>query len=79
MVLVTARLPPPRHCDQAGRCLPNAAAKQGLTAWLDATPDGANVYGPLGFKPTLQLRRLRLGIRKAARRRARYRPATSTP
>jgi GNAT superfamily N-acetyltransferase len=35
------------------------AAKQGLTAWLDATPAGATVYGPLGFKPTLQLRRLR--------------------
>jgi GNAT superfamily N-acetyltransferase len=40
-------------------CL-DAAAKQGLTAWLDATPAGAKVYGPLGFAPTLQLRRLRL-------------------
>ena len=40
-------------------CL-DAAAKQGLTTWLDATPAGATVYGPLGFKPTLQLRRLRL-------------------
>jgi GNAT superfamily N-acetyltransferase len=37
-----------------------AAAKQELTTWLDATPDGATVYGPLGFSPTLQLRRLRL-------------------
>src|SRR6202163_11151 len=37
-----------------------AAAGQGLTTWLDATPAGATVYGPLGFKPTLQLRRLRL-------------------
>ena len=37
------------------------AAKQGLTTWLDATPAGAAVYGPLGFAPTLQLRRLRLG------------------
>ena len=37
-----------------------AAARQGLTTWLDATPAGATVYGPLGFKPTLQLRRLRL-------------------
>jgi GNAT superfamily N-acetyltransferase len=37
-----------------------AAAKQGLTPWLDATPAGATVYGPLGFAPTLQLRRLRL-------------------
>jgi GNAT superfamily N-acetyltransferase len=40
-------------------CL-DAAAKQGLTTWLDATPAGAAVYGPLGFAPTLELRRLRL-------------------
>jgi GNAT superfamily N-acetyltransferase len=40
-------------------CL-NAAARRGLTTWLDATPAGAAVYGPLGFTPTLQLRRLRL-------------------
>ena len=36
------------------------ATKLGLTTWLDATPEGAKVYGPLGFTPTLQLRRLRL-------------------
>jgi GNAT superfamily N-acetyltransferase len=40
-------------------CL-DVATKQGLTTWLDATPEGATVYGPLGFTPTLQLRRLRL-------------------
>jgi GNAT superfamily N-acetyltransferase len=40
-------------------CL-DAATRQGLTCWLDATPAGAGVYGPLGFTPTLQLRRLRL-------------------
>ena len=40
-------------------CL-NAARKLELTASLDATPDGAAVYGPRGFMPTLQLRRLRL-------------------
>ena len=40
-------------------CL-GAAAKRDLTTWLDATPDGATVYGPLGFEPMLQLRRLRL-------------------
>jgi GNAT superfamily N-acetyltransferase len=40
-------------------CL-DTAAKQGVTSWLDATPAGAGVYGPLGFAPTLQLRRLRL-------------------
>ncbi|MGH6766803.1 MAG: GNAT family N-acetyltransferase [Bradyrhizobium sp.] len=37
-----------------------AAVRQRLTPWLDATPAGAAVYGPLGFAPTLQLRRLRL-------------------
>src|SRR3954470_13652052 len=41
-------------------CLERAAA-QGLTPWLDATPAGAAVYGPLGFKPVLELRRLRFG------------------
>jgi GNAT superfamily N-acetyltransferase len=39
-------------------CL-ESAAKQELTTWLDATPAGATVYGPLGFQPTLELRRLR--------------------
>jgi GNAT superfamily N-acetyltransferase len=37
-----------------------AATRRGLTTWLDATPAGASVYGPLGFTPALQLRRLRL-------------------
>jgi GNAT superfamily N-acetyltransferase len=37
----------------------NAATKLGVTAWLDATPAGAAIYGPLGFTPTIQLRRLR--------------------
>jgi GNAT superfamily N-acetyltransferase len=40
-------------------CL-NTATKLGLTTWLDATPAGAAVYGPLGFTPSIQLRRLRL-------------------
>jgi GNAT superfamily N-acetyltransferase len=60
MVLVTANW---RRRGIATRlvdaCL-NAATKRNLTTWLDATPAGANVYGPLGFTPTLQLRRLRL-------------------
>jgi GNAT superfamily N-acetyltransferase len=38
----------------------NSANNLGLTIWLDATAEGAAVYGPLGFAPTLQLRRLRL-------------------
>jgi GNAT superfamily N-acetyltransferase len=60
MVLVTANW---RRRGIATRlvntCL-TRATKLGLTTWLDATPDGANVYGPLGFTPALQLRRLRL-------------------
>jgi GNAT superfamily N-acetyltransferase len=40
-------------------CL-DRATQLGLTAWLDATPAGAAVYGPLGFTPTIELRRLRL-------------------
>ena len=60
MVLVTANW---RRRGIATRlvdaCL-NTATRLGLTTWLDATPDGATVYGPLGFTPTLQLRRLRL-------------------
>jgi GNAT superfamily N-acetyltransferase len=60
MVLVTASR---RRRGLATRlvdaCL-EAAASQHLTTWLDATPEGAAVYGPLGFRPTLQLRRLRL-------------------
>jgi GNAT superfamily N-acetyltransferase len=46
-------------------CL-EAAAKRGLTTWLDATPAGAAVYGPLGFTPTLELRRLRFAGSAAA-------------
>ena len=60
MVLVTANW---RRRGIASRlvdaCL-NAATKLGLTTWLDATPAGAAVYRPLGFTPTLQLRRLKL-------------------
>jgi GNAT superfamily N-acetyltransferase len=60
MVLVTASF---RRRGFATRlvdaCL-DAAAKQGLATWLDATPAGATVYAPLGFTPTLELRRLRL-------------------
>jgi GNAT superfamily N-acetyltransferase len=59
MVLVTANW---RRRGIATRlvdaCL-EAARKLGITSWLDATPAGAPVYGPLGFTPDLQLRRLR--------------------
>jgi GNAT superfamily N-acetyltransferase len=75
MVLVTANW---RRRGIATRlvdsCL-NAAAKRGLTTWLDATPDGAAVYAPLGFTPTLQLRRLRL--EKPKETRATTPPSTS--
>jgi GNAT superfamily N-acetyltransferase len=54
-------------------CL-NVARRRGFTTWLDATPAGAAVYGPLGFMPTLQLRRLRLQKPQAA---AATRPLTA--
>jgi GNAT superfamily N-acetyltransferase len=38
-------------------CLKLAETK-GLTPWLDATPAGATVYGPMGFIPTLSVQRL---------------------
>jgi GNAT superfamily N-acetyltransferase len=38
-------------------CLTLARAKA-VTPWLDATPAGARVYGPMGFKPTLTVHRL---------------------
>jgi GNAT superfamily N-acetyltransferase len=60
MVLVTANW---RRRGLATRlvdaCL-DAATRLGLTTWLDATPDGAAVYGRLGFEPASELRRLRL-------------------
>jgi GNAT superfamily N-acetyltransferase len=46
------------------------AKKLGLTTWLDATPAGATVYGPLGFTPTIELRRLRLAKASAPSPRA---------
>jgi GNAT superfamily N-acetyltransferase len=72
MVLVTESW---RRRGQATRlidaCL-DAAMRLGLTVWLDATPAGAAVYGPLGFAPTIQLRRLRLERTSSA-------PAAGTP
>jgi GNAT superfamily N-acetyltransferase len=52
-------------------CL-NEASKRGLTTWLDATQAGATVYGPIGFVPTLELRRLQLAA-------ATTRPKTAPP
>jgi GNAT superfamily N-acetyltransferase len=59
MVLVTASW---RRRGLATRLLDAClvtAEQHGITPWLDATPAGAAVYGPLGFKPTIQLLRLR--------------------
>jgi GNAT superfamily N-acetyltransferase len=39
-------------------CL-DTAAREKLTTWLDATPAGAAIYGPLGFTPSIPLLRLR--------------------
>jgi len=73
MVLVTATH---RRCGLATRlvdaCL-DTATRLGVTAWLDATPAGASVYGPLGFQPTIELRRLRLENAPSSR------PATPIP
>ena len=60
MVLVTESWRRRGIATQARRYLPDTARRMNLTSWLDATPAGAKVYGPLGFTPTLQLRRLRL-------------------
>jgi GNAT superfamily N-acetyltransferase len=38
-------------------CL-SLAKTNALTPWLDATPAGAEVYGPMGFTPTLAVQRL---------------------
>jgi len=38
-------------------CLSLARSKA-LTPWLDATPAGARVYGPMGFTPTHTVQRL---------------------
>jgi hypothetical protein len=57
-------------------CL-DAATRQKLTSWLDATPAGATVYGPLGFAPTLQLRRLRLENAQAPKAAALQSPSSS--
>lgn len=58
MVLVTARW---RRRGLANRLLDaclDAADKDKLTSWLDATPAGTAVYGPLGFTPSVQVQRL---------------------
>src|SRR2546430_15548098 len=61
MVLVTASS---RRRGLATRlvdaCL-DAASKQGFTTWLDATPAGAAVYGPLGVMPARPVRRVPFG------------------
>ena len=60
MVLVTASFAAAALRPGSSMHASRRRARHGLTSWLDATPDGAAVYGPLGFTPTLQLRRLRL-------------------
>jgi GNAT superfamily N-acetyltransferase len=60
MVLVTANWRRRGFATRLVDACIGAATRLGVTAWLDATPAGAAVYGPLGFSPTIQLRRLRL-------------------
>jgi GNAT superfamily N-acetyltransferase len=59
MVLVTAAW---RRRGLASRLMTaciDEARRAGLAAWLDATPAGAQVYGPLGFTSRLSLQRFR--------------------
>ena len=60
MVLVTADFRRRGIATKLMNACLDVAKRRELTTWLDATPAGAAVYGPLGFMPTLQLRRLRL-------------------
>ena len=60
MVLVTAEFRRRGIATKLVDACLGVATRRGLTTWLDATPAGVTVYGPLGFTPTLQLRRLRL-------------------
>jgi GNAT superfamily N-acetyltransferase len=55
-------------------CL-QTAGKHGVTPWLDATPAGAAVYGPLGFTPTLKLLRLRREASTPAKQQAPQQPS----
>jgi hypothetical protein len=66
MVLVTADFRRRGFATKLVDACLDVAKRRGLTTWLDATPAGATVYGPLGFIPTLQLRRLRLTKPQAA-------------
>ncbi len=59
MVLVTASR---RRRGLASRLMQAciaAARHAGVTPWLDATPAGATVYGPMGFHPSLSVQRFR--------------------
>jgi GNAT superfamily N-acetyltransferase len=59
MVLVAARWRRRRFATQLLDTCLDAAARQKLTTWVDATPAGATLYGPLGFTPSILIQRLR--------------------
>ncbi|CAN5394861.1 GNAT family N-acetyltransferase [soil metagenome] len=59
MVLVTSRFRGRGIATKLLDCCLDTAAQQELTTWLDATPAGAAIYGPLGFTPSIQLSRMR--------------------
>jgi GNAT superfamily N-acetyltransferase len=67
MVLVTESFRRQRLATRLVDACLTSATGRGLTTWLDATPAGTAVYGPLGFTPTIQLRRLRLENSSAAK------------
>jgi GNAT superfamily N-acetyltransferase len=78
MVLVTASR---RRRGLATRlidaCL-TTSAERGITSWLDATPEGAAVYGPLGFTPSLKLLRLHREASTPAKQETPQRPSPDT-
>ncbi|WP_315837185.1 GNAT family N-acetyltransferase [Bradyrhizobium prioriisuperbiae] len=55
-----------------------AAGRAGLTPWLDATPAGATVYGPMGFHPTLTVQRFRRRDARTSTQPAAIRPDSGT-
>lgn len=59
MVLVTAQARRKGLATRLVQACLDVAAAQGLTSWLDATRDGAEVYGRMGFSTVTTLHRMR--------------------
>jgi GNAT superfamily N-acetyltransferase len=59
MVLVTTQSRRKGFATRLVQACIDAAAADGLVAWLDATADGAAVYRRMGFSPSIELHRMR--------------------